>query len=697
MKVNEQRLLKDFIKGSENFIIPVYQRNYDWTKIECKDLYRDVTNMINCEDDSHFCGAVVSLRENNDTKILVDGQQRITTVNLMLIALCKLLEKHSEDKELSDRIYDHYLVNKYNKSDNKLKLKVSNSNRDNFNKLFISDLKHLNDVRNENNIFNNFSNFCKWLDEDIFINGNFTAEQFLDALERLEIVDIELEPKHGDNPQIIFETLNSTGKQLEQRDLIRNYLLMNLSESEQNNYYNNYWEKIEKNTSDNINDFFRQFIQYYTKNVNNKDGNLYLVFKDSFNGTDKKRVMEEIYKYSDYYKNIINFELFKNNKKEIGELLKNIIAFMGYTVVIPFIFDLIDLKNGSKINEDDFVEILRIVESFLFRRKITNESTASLRGIFVGLNSKIIKLIDDKNKNFDYIYGLKYILNYTYNAPNDVAFLDGFKKFNFFKAKGDFAKSFFVEMEKTYTNTIVTDTKNTHIEHIFPQNPNKKWYDYLKEEEINEIKEQYLNTVGNLALLGGIENEKASNKVFSEKLKYYHDSNIHVTRDIEEKYNEWNIETIQDRCEFLFEKAKNRWKYYNITNVDKENNINDMDEEKVINGLDCDFTNSDLTCFLINNEEFKVKNWLDFYVITMQKLYSLNNVLFFNKIVNDDKYNKIISVSGSNFRLPKKIIDDIFIETNNSTNAKIKNIKSILEDLDLDEINSDSFCFYVSK
>lgn len=330
MDVKKISLLK-FLEDTNNIIIPVYQRNYEWEEQQCLELYEDIIEKIEVipinEENSkqHFCGSIISSINQKKNKIIIDGQQRITTLNLILLAICKIIK--NEDKDLYNEIYEKYLINNQKSKEltNKLKLKVSYDNKENFEHLFTEpEISFLKKHINKNNIYSNFYFFYKKLTEDIE-NNKFTIKDFYEALKKLTVISIVLEQESNEDPQIIFETLNSSGKKLEDKDLIRNFLLLNLDEEEQENIYNTYWRKIENNVKietkndsydDKMEDFLRSFLQYYTGSSSIKDTKIYNHFKTIYqkeNNLNKENIIQQMCKCSIYFKNIYSLNLY--NKK----------------------------------------------------------------------------------------------------------------------------------------------------------------------------------------------------------------------------------------------------------------------------------------------------------------------------------------------------------------------------------------------
>ena len=225
MKGTASHLL-EFLEGArKRFIIPVYQRNYDWKPENCKQLFDDLVSVVREKKATHFFGSIVSYAHSREEVVLIDGQQRITTISLILIAMINAMKKGvcvPEDSRLAEILEDTYIVDKYRKDERKVRLKPFRDDCTAFDKLIYDDeAEYIQDSK----VTINYRYFY----ERIVQGKELTLDELYKAIDSLEIIDIELEPQHGDNPQLIFESLNSTGLDLTEADKIRNYVLMNLA------------------------------------------------------------------------------------------------------------------------------------------------------------------------------------------------------------------------------------------------------------------------------------------------------------------------------------------------------------------------------------------------------------------------------------------------------------------------------------
>jgi hypothetical protein len=452
---------------------------------------------------------------------------------------------------------------------------------------------------------------------------------------------------------------------------------MNLGHRKQERIFNDYWKKIEENIKDNENNFFINYLFFKTNSfIKNKE--IYREFKECFiNENNKETIAKDLLNYSNYYKQIVTYSY----DKIVDNNLKNILSneFLGYSIVISYLFDVIDKVKCEKLTIDEFKEILKLLESYLFRRFVCGIKTADLRNLFISL----AKRIDDLGDGYNYYDKLVYFLN-KYQFPNDVQFKEKFATFEFYKNKKNSLQiqHIFIEIEKLYSKEIVSN--DLTLEHIAPQTLNKEWQQYLG-NDYEIIKETWLDTIGNLT--NTAYNGELSNKTFDDKKKIYEISNIKITRDICD-YEKWNLESIKKRAKGITEDALKIWEYKSTTIEIK------VKEEQVYLSDDTfDFTNyKPIKCF-INDEEIKdVKKWNNIYKIVLNKLYNLNNDKFLEQIkmysifFNKDKYTRSI-----------KITDNITFEGSFPSNRGLQFMRDFIEKFNDKNITNNNILFYVKK
>lgn len=503
---NLDKLIK---QPDTQFVIPVYQRNYDWTEKHCKVLLNDIMEAGKNKKE-HFIGSIVYVTDNKPATsvkelIVVDGQQRLTTITLIYLRLYKLLDEIG-NQSLKDKIHEQYLINKFAvQPSQKLKLKLTENN----NKF----LKHLLNtpitiIKGKSNIIDNYTYF-----ESNITENNY--KEVLDGLRNLIFIDMALN-KEYDDPQRIFESLNSTGLALSQGDLIRNYILMKLNSKEQEEIYEKYWEYIEKDAKDEsknenmVSDFIRDFMTSEYNKIPNKS-RVYEEFKEKYsidNLNEIKNYLGVLKEYASYYNKLLNPK--KENDKDISLKLENIKS-LEVNVSYPFFLKIYKDYNDKIIDKEKFIYIIDLIESFVFRRFICDVPTNAMNKIFMTLYRQI-----DKN---NYVKSLEeYLckLEFSLKFPKDEEFISKFKEKNIYESIAQKKKMYlFNKLEQGLGKEVVDFNKtDLTIEHIFPQNPDGAWEEDLTEEEYS-IAEKNLHKIANLTL--SANNGALGNKRFIEK------------------------------------------------------------------------------------------------------------------------------------------------------------------------------------
>lgn len=673
MKANEKYLIRFLESSDTNFVIPVYQRNYDWKKEQCKQLYDDLVSMIKNDYKTHFFGTIVSIYNDsarNREYLIIDGQQRITTISLLLRAIYDIVDtgRLKSHNIIKEKILNQYLINQYSSEECKIKLKPIKEDREAYEKLFNRD-----ELVEESNVTANYKYFYERI-----IDGEITIDELYSAVERLMIVEIEL--KNGeDDPQLIFESLNSTGLDLTDADKVRNFILMNQPSKIQEELYNNYWHKVEKNTDYEVTKFIRDYLTMKENKIPNKS-EIYVSFKryienENFN---IEECLQDMLKFSIYYKGIINNSL---GIKKADKLLSDINK-LEVTVSYPFLLEVIDDFNNGLITEEDLIEILKTVESYVMRRIICKAPTNALNKVFMNLCKEIKKIPSYKD---NYVDILKYVLlnkKSSQRFPNEEEFKVKFLECDVYSWKSK-NKVFLLEQLENYDNNETVDIENLindnklSIEHIMPQTLTPSWKNALG-NNFNEIHTKYLGTIGNLTLTG--YNSKMSNRTFVEKRdmeKGFKESRLRLNKYLSE-IDEWNEDTIKVRAEKLFSVAAKIWSYPVVDYSFEDENSNTFSLED-----NDDFTNTSVEKFSFLGERIKVTSWTELYENVCRSLYELDPLplvrLTKNKL-NDECMNKRFANKEEGLRTAFKVGEDVYLEKNLSTEAKLHTLRVIFSE-----------------
>ncbi|MGG0835050.1 DUF262 and DUF1524 domain-containing protein [Priestia aryabhattai] len=555
MKASEANFL-NFMQGTKQFIVPIYQRKYSWTKQQCKQLWNDIIRAGKDDNmEGHFAGSIVYIGKGvyQSTAVpqllVIDGQQRMTTLTLLLIALRKTLEDNEGTFDITKRkITNRYLVNNDEDDDLYYKLILTEGDKD--------TLLHLikeTPLQNEHSkrIYENYQFFLEQIrDRRIDLN------ELYKGISKLMIVDISLE-KDKDDPQLIFESLNSTGLDLSQADLIRNYVLMRLEPKEQAGLYTNYWHPMEKsfgslNDSSLFDRFMRDYLTVKTGRISNIK-NVYSDFKKFVRGQKEKpiqQIVEDIYQYSKYF---VKLAFQTDEAQDINEVLMDINA-LKVDVSYPFLMEVYNNYEERKLTKDEFIEILRTVESYVFRRAICGVPTNSLNKTFSTMAGEI-----DKDHYLESIYAI-FLMKDTYKRfPDDEELMRELMVKDVYNFRN---RNYLLRKLENQDRKEIVNIESYTIEHIMPQNKNLSsvWKEALG-DNWKEIQKNLLHTLGNLTLTR--YNSELSDRSFKEKAYLkggFKDSPLHLNRNLAE-VEVWNEGEIIKRGQFLAKQALHIWKY----------------------------------------------------------------------------------------------------------------------------------------
>lgn len=651
MQASPMKLLKLLGDTKVVFKVPVYQRNYEWNKEQVEQYFNDIERIIDAGySKNHFLGTIVFVSREIEhlmtERILIDGQQRITTTILLLKAIYDIMTENSIEVSKYgiislDELYETYLVNKHASEQSKLKLKPVEADMEAYNEL-------MNNNATESKIYDNYK-----LLKEMILSSKFSAEEIYKAMTYLDIVYISLDKE--ENPQVIFESLNSTGLSLTQADLIRNFILMGLTYEEQTNLYKKYWVKIEELLPNAIiSDFVRDFLTMKEGFVPNKN-KVYVAFKNYYfsNSYNSEEILKELLEYSLYYDYILHSN---SDNPEINAEIANINNIKS-TVTYPFLLQLFkDLYGDSLITSDDMVEILKIIVSYIYRRNICNIPTNALNKIFTIMPRETNKL---RSNGYSYVEAVTDFLMSRSGSgifPRDEEFKNNFVNNDLYNKSHGISKLILYSIEK-YRHKEVVSIDDLSVEHIMPQTLTPEWNIELgfKSHEIHRL---YKDTIGNLTLTN--YNTEISNKNFIEKKKYYRESNIKTTREIAENEH-WKEEDILNRANKLFDIVKEIWKipednYQNIG----ANRLLPHEEYSILdNIIVTGYTPKSIN---FDNDIYSVKTWKEFLVITCQYLYDLDEELF-RSLLKKSSFNNVLSYDKHSLREPRLIKDGLYIQT----------------------------------
>lgn len=669
-----------FLEGHDkHFIIPVYQRNYDWRYEHCQQLFDDMLSIIREEQYSYFMGSVVSiLADGHGTeRVIIDGQQRITTLSIFLLAIRNLLQARkitSDDSNLHDKINDSYLRDKYNDENDRIRLKPVKDDNEAFQKLFEDSAD--NHIQGSN-ITENYYFFERKILETTQ-NGT-KVDDLYSAFKKLMIVDIKLD-REKDKPQLVFESLNSTGKKLDESDLIRNFILMNKKPTEQERIYETYWHPIEKNTHYNVSDFIRDYLTNELGKTPKKDG-VYREFRRFLQNQEQtpnfeENLLKRLFIFSNYYKEIRFSEV---SVPEINAVIKNI-NHLEIGVSYPYLLDLFHMWQGKKIiGEGEVAEILSWIEAFAFRRTLCEIPTNALNKIFAVLGKNIRQ---NKGANDRYIDVFIYHLlngNGNMRFPSSEEFEKSLMNRDIYNMSNKHRIHLFKRLEH-FENKERVDIENGDFstEHIMPQKLSSQWETELG-ENYKVIYDEYLHKLGNLTLTA--YNPKYQNKPFLEKRnmeKGYRDSSLWLNKSLHE-IERWTEEEITSRGNMLAERALKIWRRPETDYLpDHQTHIPRSIYDEF------NFTGTKPVEAVFIGEREALTSWKDLYLWVVQMIFDLDTT-YFMRLAEQEGKNAILSKEKNELSAPEEVRNGIFFETNMSAEVIISRLKLFFEDNNLEE------------
>lgn len=679
MKANEINLNRFLSQSDTQFIIPVYQRNYDWSHHQCKQLLDDILEIgTNSKKNAHFIGSIVYVHDDVYSAsgirelTTIDGQQRLTTLTLIYLVIYRLAKTLGKE-QLFNKINETYLINKFAADEEKLKLKpTENNNR---------ALKYL--LRSDNQ--EEYSDFSRLIDNFNYFKSRILEENYeavLTGINKLMFVEISLD-RDKDDPQRIFESLNSTGLELSQADLIRNYILMGLKRKSQNKIYENYWEHIEQLSKDEstnsskVSDYIRDYLTLENKKIPNKN-KVYHEFKEKY-PTSTVEVLEDILtpikKLVKHYNKLLNPAHEPDN--DIRQQLQYINR-LEINVAYPFLLKVYDDYSTGVISKQTFIEVLELIQAFTWRRFIIGLPTNALNKIFM----RLYEDIDSQN----YLTSIQLALlkkKGSQRFPRNKEVVNTLREKDMYGIKPKNRVYFLERLENHRNKELVKIDGNSDItiEHIFPQNPEPKWKIELGEEEYNFIKENYLNTIANLTLSGN--NGKLGNKKFLSKKEMNVDGeeqgykysrlwlNSYLTQ-----IDKWGKNEIEKRFQIIEERFLSIWVFPDIdTELDTDfNEVNIFDAEEP--------TFKKLEYVIFFDQKLEISTVSRLYLEVMKTLFDLQPQTFFTS----DLAEKLSLTKDSNIcRQAIPINETYFIESNLDNKGKFERIKRALTVFDFED------------
>ena len=690
MKGSEAKMT-GFMEGADKrYIIPVYQRKYDWKLENCRQLYSDLKKIVLEGRSSHFFGSIVSSVVPVGSRLeyhIIDGQQRLTTVTLLLLAMRNLIAQQklvSQSERLDEQIAQRFLISPWAAADDQIKLRPVKGDREALARLFGAE----EDFDPASNLTHNYRFFC-----DMLLKESISIDELYAAIGKLEIISITLD--HDDNAQLIFESLNSTGLALEEGDKIRNYILMGLNPREQNSYYDTYWTKIEKCTGNDVSSFVRDYLSI-KEQVTPTLNTVYHAFKVYADGIRQPitTLLDDLLRYARL------FEKLRTCKSGLGEKRLDDCLYrmsrLDIGVTRPFLMEVLRLNQDGKLSSQDVLMVFLTTEDYLFRRNICEVPTNALNKIFLMLNKEILRY-DGTTENYveKFVYALL-SKRESGRFPDDEEFSTALAAKQVYLMRGKYKAYLFERLENH--GTIETKDVYTHldnkvytIEHIMPQHLTPAWTRALGPNSA-EIHSTWLHRLANLTLTG--YNPNLSNKTFAEKRDAaeggYKASGLKMNQRIAQKET-WGLIELEERNHELAVLALKIWPFpqSGFVPATKDFDFCTLDDE------DIDLTGRSIAKYSLQNVEQPVSSWSSMFEQVVKFLHEKDKSVLFGLVHapdEDSALSAILSGTEDGMRVPLKIDDGIYVEKNTSTAYKISLLRRLFARY---EMNPADLVFYL--
>ena len=697
-----QSNMKEFLYTPGMFFeIPEFQRPYSWQTTNVDEFLSDLEECIS-KGKNHYFGTVVQVKdtESNYSRAIIDGQQRVTTSMLMISAIYHMAKKTptllENPETTADKIEYQYLINK-DLDNNRVKLRTVTTDNEILQRIFNAhgEESELDLKDRQSNVYKVYAKF-----RDYFNRKQGGLDKYIDALSRFEIAVLTLVAE-DDNPQRVFESINSTGKALEAGDKIRNFALMLNNKSLRDHVYSEYWRPIERTLMDMNQDYITDFFRYYlisTKQANIKLPEVYSEFKKQFErhvGEDQE--LENIDRFYGNIKRSLKFyELLKltdtNTTKSSAEFSKyhNIsetifrMRYLRVDLYIPYAMSVLSYHADEHLSDEELNEVFKLLEAYFSRRIIVNFYVTSVDRFMASLHKQIMDYLS-RDAEANYVEVLKYVLliqTGQTQMPNNDDFEMAVRTYPFYEQHGNAVLCYVLSStdigtkeSKQTLHSIVEDELQLTIEHVMPQTLSPKWKDMLG-EDYERIHGKYLHTLANLTLTG--YNSDYSNRPYDEKMTLEtKDKKTGEVKKVGFKYSplqinkwiashdRWDENTLKDRQEWWLEKLNNVWPLpvTPFQPVEEDTSVFLLD--------DIDLKGKGIKSVEVFGKKDSVSNWADAVDIIIEAIYDSNPDHFLEVVNADEWLSRYIQTDATAFGASREINNTgYFVDTGTNTNAK---------------------------
>ena len=678
MRGDVKPIYQAFDGQSRELVIPVYQRNYDWGEKQIYQLFDDLEQVIENGYRKHFFGAIVGDPETAFKWVVIDGQQRLTTVTLLILAIVHAVRDGDldvDDPTLVGNLESSYILLGNSKYERKLKLKPVKNDQAAYGRLFQGE----DSFDHESNVTRNYQLF-----RELLRTTKYTADQIWESIRQLDVMYLDLEK--DDEPQRIFESLNSTGLALTEADKVRNFILMDLDTGDQEHLYEAFWNPIEKAVKNETAWFIRWYLVINTRSTP-READVYDAFKSFFQRSRKEsesllatktRLLEEMLAYA---RRTGALTTATTGYKKIDDRLRRFNLIRG-DVTLPFLLPVYrDLEDGT-IDADDFLRIIKVIETYQLRRLVSSVASNSLNKIFATLYSELRRQrLNDESYSDIVIYLLRRRDDTSGRIPDDVEFRQSLTTRNIYHMRigGSYL---FDRLENGDSKDVVNVADGIRngslsIEHIMPRTLTSKWRTELG-PKYKEIHDTWLNRLGNLTITG--YNSEYSNASFEEKLNItggFKDTNWALNSYIRHQ-TEWGEKQISERTQQLADRALELWPL-------PESNFEPapVTLPSMPLGDEMDFTGKKLVAYEYQGVRQPVKSWKEFFSQLLRTTYRENEQLFREYFADSRNFRMRWTGKGSKPE-ESEIVPGIRIVDYVSTDSRTRFLRTFLPHMGID-------------
>jgi uncharacterized protein with ParB-like and HNH nuclease domain len=649
MQASETSIRK-LIEGSKQYVIPLFQRPYSWTQKHWATLWQDVMDLVDDPNARpHFFGSTVtaparSVPQGVGKWLLIDGQQRLTTTQLLLASL-RDSAIYIGEQNLAEKIEGQSLLTAYEVGDEQLKVLPTQGDREAFRSI----------IRRESTLSSRIADchnfFYSRLKSRKELSGEFLERIYLSVVDRLSLVGITCDEQ--DNPHLIFESLNAKGEKLTAADLIRNFLLMRIHVNEQQKIFDQYWRPIQEALGDQLTEFVRHYLMKEGKIIKSSD--IYFELKDRVNSATPEEVksfLADLHRHGMYYAKLVSPGSYESDT-EISAAL-NRLRIIEATVAYPLLLRIFDSVYQGSLSHAQLLSVLNMLESFLIRRSVCGYPSNQLRKIF----PPIFDAIGGPSESF--VSGVREQLGGK-RCPDDKMFADALISQPLYATakRGTRLRIILERLEESFDHKEPAELSNAQIEHVMPQTLTPQWIEELG-EDAREQHARLLHTIGNLTLTG--YNPDLSNRPYSEKRELLSQSHFELNRYFE-GIEHWSPAAIKNRAKAIADRAITIWVDVGREGVAQADTVIGAQKPVAVR---------------FRSQTFPIKTWKEGTVKLVEAFESENPGILASIVANGELATEL-STDPQRFTRSKAIVGDVYFNTHASVHELKRRLKKIAE------------------